>query len=323
MKLFLSLTFITICFTSNSQNLVPNPSFEEFTDCPLGVSELENLCENWVGWSESPDYYNVCNNELNGSVGIPENVIGFQEALSGVAYSGLGTYAFTDPNIREYIAVQLSEDLAAGEEYYVMFFASLYDGGSQTDFHCGTNHIGLRFFEDPDYNSDLNPFQPDNFAHLDYSEILLDDTNWVKIEGWVTATQAYNWLAIGNFFTDENTDIEILDEGNECFGIYYIENVCVSPTQAGCDQLLSRNETDPSASIRVYPNPATSLVTIDAGSHKIQSLQLLDLSGKLVSKTIVYNLQSAQINTSDLAIGVYFLKVQTEKEFYTHRILKQ
>jgi hypothetical protein len=301
---------------------VPNPSFEEFTDCPLGVSELENLCENWVGWSESPDYYNVCNNDLNNSVGIPENIIGFQEPLSGAAYSGLGTYAFTDPNIREYIAVELIEELVVGEEYYLMFFASLYDGGSQSNFHCATSHIGLRFFDDPEYDSDFNPFTPDNFAHLDYEEILLDSESWVKIDGWITADQAYNWLAIGNFFTDENTEIEILDEGPECFGIYYIENVCVSQNQSDCDQLLNTEVTENIMDISIYPNPSSTILNIES-DELITEIWISDMTGRLVQAIVVKDINRIVLEISEYSSGIYHLKVQTEKGFYTHRIIKQ
>jgi len=323
MKFILSLICIASCCIVRSQNLVPNPSFEEFSDCPFSISELQNLCENWMSWSESPDYFNACNNEINEFAGVPINAFGFQQALSGVAYSSFVSYAFTDPNIREYMAVQLSQDVTVGEEYYVMFFASLYDGGSQSDFHCATNHIGLRFFEDPMYDFDSNPLEPDNFAHLDFTEVFLNDTSWVKIDGWITADQEYNWLAIGNFFTDQNTTIEILDDGDECFGIYYIENVCVSPTQEGCDQLLSSNSLNSSSRLKVYPNPSTSTLTIESPTDIIHSLKLMDLSGQILWDQKPNNSNSVQINITDYADGLYYLQVRTENEFYTHRILKQ
>ena len=322
MKLFLFFTSLISVLLSDAQNLVPNPSFEEFTDCPFSTSELENLCEDWVSWSESPDYLNVCNNEISGIVGVPNNTLGFQNALSGQAYSSLATYGFTEPNSREYMAVELNQELIAGEEYYVMFFASLYDGGEQSNFHCATNHIGLRFFENPTFDNDINPLVPDNFAHLDYTDILFDDQNWVKIDGWVTAGEAYNWLAIGNFFTDENTDIEILDEGNECFGFYYIENVCVSQNQEDCDQLLNTMITNDRSDFAVYPNPTKGIFNIKSDDILIKAV-LTDLTGKMVWSKQFQLQNEVEMSISNLAQGIYHLKIQTEKGFYTHRILKQ
>ena len=237
--LFIIVSFSSVC---TGQNLVPNPSFEEYSECPFGVSELQNQVVDWYSWSDSPDFYHECSNDLVGSVGVPSNAAGYQYPLTGSGYAGYIGYVWFVPNGREYLAVQLTEPLEIGVEYYVVFHASLFDGGLEAESWCATNHVGLRFFKDPTYTYDTNKLEPDNFAHLDHSELLTDTMNWTKIDGWVTADQAYNWLSIGNFFTDDNTEVLFLNDEERCFGIYYIENICVATDPAFCDYLLSNEE---------------------------------------------------------------------------------
>ena len=86
-----------------AQNVVPNPSFEEYTVCPDDLAQIENA----VGWSTfwgSADYYNVCSG--NSLTGIPANAFGYQAAYIGDAYIGCYTYK-NGPIYREYAQAQL------------------------------------------------------------------------------------------------------------------------------------------------------------------------------------------------------------------------
>src|SRR5258707_902616 len=58
-----------------SQNLVSNPSFEEYSVCP----DLWNQTSRATGWSSfrsSTDYFNTCDG--SNVVGVPENFAGYQ-----------------------------------------------------------------------------------------------------------------------------------------------------------------------------------------------------------------------------------------------------
>jgi hypothetical protein len=66
------------------------------------------------------------------------------------------------------------------------------------------------------------------------------------------------------------------------------------------------------ADIRIYPNPATTTITVDNQSRlKLKSLSLLNSIG-----SIVYNREAhgtkEQISTDQLAAGIYYLRVQTD-----------
>jgi len=301
------------------QNLVPNPSFEEYIDCPFTTGEFELQVVNWFSWSESPDYFHICNNDIEGSVGVPNNAWGWQNSVSGDAYSGLVTYVHTNPDLREYMAVELNSPLVVGEEYFVMFYASMYDGGEVSNGWCATNHIGLRFFENPTYDDNGNPFAPDNFVHLDYSEVLTDTATWTLVEGTFVADQAYDWLAIGNFFTGENTTLEILNPNDQCFGIYYIDNVCVSSNQNDCDGLLSLEEHQ-TINFQIYPNPADHLLTIQNPTGFSYTYSLYNLNGAIIREQLNELNTTHELEISSLAAGMYILSIQTAGVIYNHKI---
>ncbi len=325
MKYF-TLALITSVAAINSlaQNLVPNPSFEEYLECPFSTAELDNQVVDWYSWSDTPDFFHECSNDLDGFAGVPENVWGYQWPMTGSGYAGVSTFMFIDPNLREYMAAPLLESLVIGQSYYVSFHASLYNGGNKVNWVCATNHLGLRFFKDPNYTHfpPDQSFQPDNFAHLDYTEILTDSVGWTRIEGTFIADENYNWLAIGNFFTDENTTTQILNDTGLCWGMYYIENVCVAANATDCDYLLSSIDHSLEHDVLMFPNPVSRVLNVQS-SKPISQIEVCDAIGNKVSTSAGNQKNEIALDMSFLPKGLYVLRVFSKNSFSTHKILKE
>jgi hypothetical protein len=306
-----------------AQNLVSNPSFEKYLECPFSTGYLDNDLVDWYSWAGTCDFFNSCSNDLEGFAGVPQNGFGYQWPISGDGYAGLFTYASTTINDREYMASQLLEPLTIGETYYVVFHASMWGGGNKMNFLCASNHVGLRFFKDPTYSyfPPVNAFQPDNFAHLDYSEILTDSISWTRIEATFTADDNYNWLSIGNFFTDENTLTLLMNETGTCWSAYYIENVCVAINPADCEYLLSSTSQNHKPLIEVYPNPASEIVTIRS-DKPIWKIEVVDFVGRVVAIEEHSGISTLKFSVLDLNKGVYVLRVFSNSSFTTHKFLK-
>ncbi len=310
--------------TAHAQNLVPNPSFEEYLECPFSTAELDNQVVDWYSWQMTPDFFHSCSDEIDGFAGVPENVWGFQWPMTGEAYAALITFEDHNPNGREYVAAQLIEPLVVGQQYYMVFHTSLCDGGLNINRKCATNNLGMRFFVNPTYSyfPPDQSFHVDNFAHLNHGEIIADDDNWVKIEGWFTADDIYNWVAIGNFFDDDNTDTNILNDTGQCWGYYYIENICIASDSADCDELLSSNSrTEENNYLRVYPNPVSEELFVEVETGWIQALSLFDIQGKVIRSFTKLSSPSIKINVSNLQKGIYVLRIQINEEFFNHKIV--
>lgn len=315
-----------------AQNLVPNPSFEEYIECPQGTGELNMQVVDWISWSYTPDFFHPCNNEELGVAGVPENAWGAQEPITGNAYSALFTFADYEENTREYIAAELTEPLIQGVQYYLMFYASMPEtiegltGISGPPIRqCATNNLGIRFFKDPDYSvfpPVSNPFIPDNFAHLNYTELITDTVNWTLIDGWFTADDNYNWVALGNFFVDEETDTEIQPGSVACSGTYYIENVCVATSPEECEYLMQIGHQVIDISISAYPNPTNSVVTLQLPQGLHFDWELYSSTGQLV-QSFNHISNGYHIDLSSFSKGVYVLRVYNSTSFKTFKVVLQ
>lgn len=73
-------------------------------------------------------------------------------------------------------------------------------------------------------------------------------------------------------------------------------------------------------SLKIYPNPINDILTI-ANSNSIDSVEIISYLGQLISNVKVNDLL-ANINVSDLSKGVYFVKISSQDQFKTIKIIK-
>ena len=249
----------------HGQNLVPNPSFEEYISCP-GAADEFNLAKGWSSYSYSPDYFNTC--ATTPTVLIPTNAFGYQYAASGKAYSGLLAYVTLTlsgiKNYREYIGERLSNNLTKGTKYYVSFKVSLgYRVEPLAPATCASNNLGVQFTNIP-----YNPGKPrlTNNSQINEKSIITDTTNWTRIFGSFIADSTYQYIVIGNFYDNLHTDTLIMDGSNLCKGAYYyIDDVCVSEDSLYTANYIwtGINELNHMPNISIYPNPATNYLNIN------------------------------------------------------------
>ena len=77
--------------------------------------------------------------------------------------------------------------------------------------------------------------------------------------------------------------------------------------------------------VRVYPNPATSVVNIEADVVRLGAvdIRLSDLSGKVLRSMTTANAGTNKLDISGLPKGMYVLTLQSEGVQVAHRIIKQ
>ncbi len=74
------------------------------------------------------------------------------------------------------------------------------------------------------------------------------------------------------------------------------------------------------ASVRIYPNPVKDFLQIENDKSKINQIEVLDLSGKIIYQ---FNNLTDHIDVSTLSQGIYFVKVETEKGIVTKKFVKE
>ena len=110
-----------VCGTSAITSIIPNPSFESYTSCPSGFSEL-NVCSSWIQATEgTTDYHNTCGFVGNGLITLGLNNFPDGNAVTGVHF--MSTY-------KEYLGATLLSQMLAGTSYQLKFNVSalLTDG---------------------------------------------------------------------------------------------------------------------------------------------------------------------------------------------------
>ncbi len=303
----------------NAQNLVPNPSFEEYSDCPDNF--YQNVYLSW--WNiniNTADYFNRCSNSE--FVSIPNNSMGYQDTpdidTSCGGYCGLISYVDLIENTREYIGTNLLESLTAGQRYYVSFKISLADNSKYA-----VNNVGILFtnrnFNEISISEPFLSIDPEsllgNFAQIYSEEVISDKENWITIRDTFIADSAYSNILIGNFFDDLNTIVHNA-EGLDIFSYYYIDDVCVSIDSTYCwDYVHTCGINTVNDIIKngafIYPNPTESYFTVEI--QKINNsdnsyLELYNVLGELVFDKHLTSV-STSLNTEYLKSGMYCLYI--------------
>ncbi|PGH38056.1 MAG: hypothetical protein CRN43_17530 [Candidatus Nephrothrix sp. EaCA] len=115
------LLLLLICFQSTAQNLVPNPSFEEYIRCPrLPSNRAQDFVgKNWHSCSAgTPDYYNSCSKD---QCGVPNNWAGVAPAHSGKGYAGIFMWT-ANSEYGEYLQCEFVKPLQKEVTYCVEFY---------------------------------------------------------------------------------------------------------------------------------------------------------------------------------------------------------
>lgn len=204
-----------------SVNIVPNPSFEEYSDNPSGWyysgKDFSRVSMFWTSpTAASPDIYGP-------SVKVPGSwqSVGFgkMRAYNGDSFAGITVFGCDNgkPHCREYIQVQLSEPLVPGQRYGFSCMVSPLPKS------VTIRNLGLWF---SDHEIDEGAHDPLlHQAVLSLDRFIPTDGNWYRWTGHFEAVNASSYLLLGNFKTDEETQAKWPVRSDIRFGYYYIDDV--------------------------------------------------------------------------------------------------
>lgn len=86
------------------------------------------------------------------------------------------------------------------------------------------------------------------------------------------------------------------------------------------DLATSISEKTTYSTLRIYPNPATDQIQIES-KEMIRSVELFSIDGKNIKKTNT-NTNNLNIRLDELRPGMYFLRVQTDNQLFTEKVVK-
>ncbi|MCE3278698.1 MAG: hypothetical protein K0S44_889 [Bacteroidetes bacterium] len=300
-----------------AQNLVPNPSFEDTTSCPV-FSDI-SYATGWENYRASPDYYNLCS--ASGSFGIPYNWVGQQNTYEGNGYAGIVAYA--SGSQREVIGIQLTQNLIIGTKYFVSGYISRADSADNSPFTCASNKFGFKFSTIPFLWSAGSYAPINNFSHVHSDSIITDKSNWTKITGSFIADSVYQYIMIGNFYDNLNTDTSDCDY-SLALAYYYVDAICVSTDSMQCNVQTNVNNQTNLAEFSVYPNPLVNTINIDFSRLlKPYNINIYNSLGQSVFSKKEINTSHLSIDVTHLNSGFLFLTILHDNQSYNYKLLKQ
>ena len=206
-----------------SENIVPNPGFEDYSGTPIGWfykgQHFTNLMKFWSSpTGASPDAFGP---EIRVPAHWADKGFGQQKPHSGESMIGLTLYGCDNgkPHCREYVQIQLAEPLVLGQKYYFEFWTSRLPRSLEI------NNLGVYFTKESiSIKTDvLLSHQPKIYAQ---KIVEAPNKNWTRVAGFFTATTEDDYLLIGNFFEDKNTKVIGIDRPDALpYAYYYIDDV--------------------------------------------------------------------------------------------------
>lgn len=200
-------------FPCAGQNLVPNPSFESYNNCPNSISGLEfspsynyfPTVQAWVNPLQkgSADYFNICASAVSG-VKIPANSFGYQPSRTGSGYVGIIAWEGRLVNgnmvnqFGEYIQCRLTQPLSAGARYCVSFYVSSAIGTPSYNY-VGIDKLGINFSVNKVSQSTGFTLSMSNSVLNTQGNFLTDTAGWMRVTANYTAAGGEEWLTLGWF----------------------------------------------------------------------------------------------------------------------------
>ena len=202
--------------------------------------------------------------------------------------------------------LSISTNLIKGNQYSITVTPDLL---SQTGSAFTNDEIAVWI----DYNNDSD--------FLDAGEqvgYVLVGTGWSNVFTFTVPTSAVSSSVRMRVRISYSTDGAIVPCGQSTYG--EVEDYTVNITTSSASLL----ENDLSA-ITIYPNPSSDILNIDLSSanEEIQSIFLVDITGKLMQIIDVNENALLKLNLSSFASGLYYIKIRSATNTVVRQVVKE
>ncbi len=179
-------------------------------------------------------------------------------------------------------------------------FAASYNGGIFVSNNYGANWTSANNGLTNDSVQVLIVEDTILFAGTDGSGVFMSDDgglNWIDIN-----------LGLGNYYI-----LSLAISDNSLYSGTYGDGVWKRPLS---ELIVSKEKLQKDNAFKIFPNPTTDLITIDA--ENINKIELCDIHGRQV-----YTGKNNTIDLSQQPQGIYIIKITTDKLTISKKIIKQ
>lgn len=243
------LTVLILLLTWNTygqDNLVPNPSFEDYTECPQNISHKlkvkDEVIPHWYTPTlGTPDYYHSCSESIKSRIG--DNWIGNSIPEEGEGFIGM----LIEDEVREYIQVKLLEPLKAGVQYDLELITA---HANKTNY--ASNGISMMFTHLPTIIDDFENIYGYSALQNKGEFPGLEDNDWHYLSGTYIASGGEQYLTLGN--TQINSiKKHVKSKNGHDYCYYFFDYVSVTESAELTDVINEPNDM-------YYPSCVNNLV---------------------------------------------------------------
>ncbi|CAN5347700.1 hypothetical protein BH09BAC5_BH09BAC5_11040 [soil metagenome] len=232
LKYFFIASGILIAGSLFSQNLIPNPGFEEYKKIPISfcrtAKEFSATVKSWTMPNEATSDYFHAKCKANAST-IKNNFAGFQNAEEGEAYVGIYCNMSNGMNYSEYLKTKLVKPLKAGQRYVIQFYVSLAEASEYA-----MDRFGVLFMKENYVQKNMFPIPFEATVESNDGFYYTDKKNWKQVRMSFVATGGEKYMIIGNFHKNGTIHLKKVPvnkkryvKENGCY--YFLDDFCLAP----------------------------------------------------------------------------------------------
>ncbi|NNE29795.1 MAG: OmpA family protein, partial [Saprospiraceae bacterium] len=263
--LIIALTFIFGGEGLEAQrNIVPNGSFEEYSNPPLGWfyrgDHFSRVIKYWDSpTAASPDVFGpkVLVPELWAEKGFGEHT-----ARSGSTMVGITVYGCDEgkPHCREYLQIHLAEPLVKGQRYDIKGYFSPLERSLRV------NKFGFAFSKEPQkkLSDEIIDLKPTHKARFPFGNA----GTWTLLQKEFVAQDESEFLILGNFSPDDNTIVEKV-ENHLNYGYYYVDDISLKKLEPILEVPVQEDDL---SKIKLVPGKVVTLKHIYFDHDRVELL---------------------------------------------------
>jgi len=247
------IIFLLSCQKCEAQyNFVPNPSFEKYDSIPVYIADsiiytyyyypkdwfVPVSCGICYYFNSKLNYVDTTGGQGISPYGVPQNPWSYTYPYDGNAQAAINPFTLSsNEGIRTYLETKLKMPLISGKRYCVIFYITLSDST-----YIAIDQIGAYFSNDSLLN--YTPFGSPPCYLLQSPQIIgasgyyFNKRNqWQCVSGSFLAHGGEQFMTIGNFKTDSNTNYVWLPElsGYAAGAVYHLDMISVIE----CDSIVN------------------------------------------------------------------------------------
>ncbi len=284
------LPIILLCANlslAQKNNLVPNPSFEEYKSLPYGEADF-HLVKDWLSPSalngEKASYpkatVDYMHRKGSGAAKIPDTYYGYIEPYDGDAVAHFGI-TNGDQDFREYLAVRLKSAPEVGKKYTVSFY--LANAQKNSYGNRAGKDVHVLFTNDFPKQSRAEALQ--QYTPQLKMEEYFYSTEWKKISFTYIPTEPnLDVMVIGNFYPPSKTVLGPKFDGRYSDAYFFIDMVSVVPGEDSEPPVVAAKPKMIAISVKVLDKktskPVSSAQISIAAAESSDVVKMSDSEGK-------------------------------------------